>query len=80
LAYNSRVIPERWQRIEDLYHSALEQKQADRASFLADACQGDAELKHEVEVLLANEQRARSFLESEVLEFHKEFRHGCIKK
>jgi hypothetical protein len=67
VAYNSRVTSERWQRIEDLYHSALEQKQADRASFLADACQGDAELKHEVEVLLANEQRARSFLESDAV-------------
>ena len=45
--------PERWRQIEQLYHSALEQAPAQRTVFLNEACQGDAELRREVESLLA---------------------------
>jgi len=45
--------PERWRRIERLYHLALEQEPAQRNRFLAEACEGDAELLGEVESLLA---------------------------
>src|SRR5579864_2666073 len=45
--------PERWRKIEQLYHLALEQEPAQRDRFLAEACQGDAELRGEVESLLA---------------------------
>jgi len=45
--------PERWRKIEQLYHLALEQEPAQRNRFLAEACQGDAELRGEVESLLA---------------------------
>src|ERR1700674_1840594 len=46
--------PERWRQIEQLYHSALEQDPAQRNRFLAEACQGDAELRRDVESLLAS--------------------------
>ena len=45
--------PERWQRIEELFHEALNRAPEARAAFLTQACQGDVELRKEVESLLA---------------------------
>jgi serine/threonine protein kinase len=45
--------PERWLRIEALYHLALEQELADRSSYLAAACGDDGDLRDEVASLLA---------------------------
>jgi hypothetical protein len=45
--------PDRWQRIEALYHSARERDPVSRAAFLDGACGPDANLRHEVESLLA---------------------------
>uniref|UniRef100_Q01Y07 Serine/threonine protein kinase n=1 Tax=Solibacter usitatus (strain Ellin6076) TaxID=234267 RepID=Q01Y07_SOLUE len=45
--------PQRWQQIEQLYHLALQQETAERRAFVIDACRGDAELRREVESLLA---------------------------
>ena len=45
--------PERWQQIERLYHSALEQDATRLEGFLTEACQDDADLRREVESLLA---------------------------
>jgi eukaryotic-like serine/threonine-protein kinase len=44
--------PERWQRIEELYHSAAEMPVAQRSSYLHEACRGDENLLQEVESLL----------------------------
>src|SRR5437763_6583737 len=43
---------ERWQRIEELYHSAVEMPDEQRNSFLEEACRGDHSLVEEVESLL----------------------------
>ena len=59
---------ERWRRIEDLCHHALERDPAERASFLEDACADDHDLRKEVESLLAGESQANSFLEVPALE------------
>src|ERR1700693_1505695 len=45
--------PERWRKIERLYHSALEQEPDHQDRFLAEACQDDAGLRAEIESLLA---------------------------
>ena len=47
------MTPERWRRIAQLYHSALECEPGGRVAFLAEACQDDEELRREVESLLA---------------------------
>src|SRR5689334_22649659 len=47
---------ERWRRIEQLYHAALEQEVSRRAAFVAESCQGDEELRREVESLLSSGQ------------------------
>src|SRR5262245_9247026 len=45
--------PERWRRVEELYHAALECEPDGRAAFLEMACRGDEELKREVDSLMA---------------------------
>jgi hypothetical protein len=46
------MTPERWKRIEALYHAARSQPPAGRAAFLADLCRDDEPLRREVESLL----------------------------
>lgn len=60
--------PEHWQRIEQLYHSALERDPAERLGFLAQACKGDAALRQKVEELLAANDQAGDFLATPALE------------
>jgi serine/threonine protein kinase len=55
---------ERWRRIEELYHAAVARSPEMRSSFLDTACGHDPELRREIESLLAQADRARSFLES----------------
>jgi eukaryotic-like serine/threonine-protein kinase len=61
-------MTDRWQQIEQLYHSALEREGNQRAAFLKEACAGDDALRQEVESLLAQEKGAESFLEAPALE------------
>ncbi len=48
--------PERWQSLEQIFHAAGELAGGERASYLDRACAGDAELRREVETLLAEDQ------------------------
>ena len=54
--------PERWNRIERLYHAALECEPAGRTAFLTEACQ-DSDLRREVESLLGFDGVGGSMLE-----------------
>ena len=62
------MTPERWQQVEQIYHSALERGESQRASFLKEACAGDEELRREVESLLAQQAEAENFIEAPALE------------
>jgi hypothetical protein len=53
---------DRWRHVEDLCHAALAYHAEQRTAFLANACQGDEGLLHEVESLLAQESTAERFL------------------
>jgi len=55
------MTPERWQQVEELYHSALEREESEREEFLREACAGDPELLREVESLLTCEKPAQKF-------------------
>ena len=55
--------PDRWQRIEALYHDALERDPAVRAVFLDGACGQDADLRREVESLLAGAATGQGILD-----------------
>lgn len=60
--------PERWQRIEQLYHAALALKETERSSLLEDSCASDEALHREVEGLLACHGKAEQFMEVPALE------------
>jgi serine/threonine protein kinase len=60
--------PGRWQKVEELYHAALEHKESERAAFLREVCAGDEGLRHEVQSLLAYRTRAETFIEEAALE------------
>src|SRR5258708_231279 len=62
------MTPERLRQIEELYHSVREREPGQRAAFLADACQGDKELRREVESLLASNAANTAFLEEPMRE------------
>jgi eukaryotic-like serine/threonine-protein kinase len=61
------MTPERWQRVDRLFQSAVDLPPGDRAAFLDDASQGDAELRGEVESLIKSHEQAGSFIEDPAL-------------
>ena len=56
-----------WRRIEELYHAALDHPAGERQPFLDRACDGDTELRAEVEALLAITEPATGFIEEPAL-------------
>src|SRR6267142_1084655 len=53
------MTPEQYVRLTELFHAALEIAPDERAAFLGQVCDGDAEVRRELESLLAaHEQRA----------------------
>jgi serine/threonine-protein kinase len=58
------MTPERWQRVEELFHSALAREPGQWATFLAQACVGDEPLLREVESLISFHERRDSFIET----------------
>jgi predicted ATPase len=56
--------PERWRRIEDLYHASLQVEVGHRSALVRNACAGDEELRGEVESLLAHEESSEHFIEA----------------
>jgi serine/threonine protein kinase/Tol biopolymer transport system component len=59
---------ERWQQIDRLCRSALQQEPSQRAAFVEEACAGDEVLRREVESLLAQGEGAENFLEAPALQ------------
>src|SRR5688572_19622205 len=55
------MTPDRWQQIEQLYHAALEQPEAQRDAWLTHACAADEELRTEIESMLAVDASAVAF-------------------
>jgi non-specific serine/threonine protein kinase/serine/threonine-protein kinase len=54
--------PERWQKIERLCYSALNEEKSARAAFLRQACGGDEPLRRAVELLLAQHEKQDDLL------------------
>src|SRR2546430_4941387 len=53
---------ERWQRIEQVFHEALQLEAEARLSYLAQSCSEDSSLREEVESLIDSLERDSSFL------------------
>ena len=63
------MTPKRWEQITQVYHAALQREAKQWTAFLDHACQGDEDLRREVESLLAYQEQAESFLSSPALKF-----------
>ena len=50
------MTPERWHRIEELFHQARERPLGERSEFLDGACDGDPVLRREIDALLEQDQ------------------------
>src|SRR5262249_46038292 len=50
--------PDRWQKVEEVFHGALKQSEEERASWLRFTCGNDNELRAEVESLLESDRAA----------------------
>ena len=62
------IKPERWNQVDRLLDAALELPPDKQAAFLDEACAGDEELRKELDLLLAFDDDAHSFLEKPALE------------
>jgi hypothetical protein len=49
------MTPERWRQIEEIFQAAVERDDAERDDYLNETCGDDADLRREVESLLAYE-------------------------
>jgi len=58
------MTSERWQQIEELFHTALLCEPAQRSEFLSNKCQSDVALRREVESLLSSLEEADDFIET----------------
>ena len=57
------LTPDRWRRVNDIFHRALEQPAADRRAFVEAECAEDLALASEVSSLLAAHEHAAEFIE-----------------
>ena len=62
------MTPERWKKLEALFHEALELQGEARTAFLAKVCGGDEQLHEEAERLIAAHEKEDSFMDSPIVE------------
>lgn len=58
------MTPEKYQQVKEIYQGVLESAPDKRDGFLAGACNGDEDLRREVEALLAFREEAEGFIET----------------
>ena len=64
---------ERWEKVIDLFQSALERAPEERTAFLDESCHDDEGMRQEVESLLTSHERAENFIEVPAFEAAPEF-------
>src|SRR5215472_18678980 len=63
------MTPERWQRVKEILHGALQKAPVDRSAFLNQVCHSDPSLQDQVESLLGSAPDVlQDFLKSATLE------------
>ncbi len=63
------MTPERWQSVKEVFERAVELSTIAREAYLDVACELDREVRHEVESLLAADDKADDFLERPIASF-----------
>ncbi|MCA1624215.1 MAG: protein kinase [Acidobacteria bacterium] len=61
------MLSGKWQKIEEVFEAVIELPPAKREAYLAEVCNGDDDLRHEVEQLLTADEQASDFIESPIL-------------
>src|SRR5271154_6640659 len=64
MAKERPLKPERWETVEEIFHTVIASEASQRQSVLARACAGDESLRSEVESLVHYSESARSTLET----------------
>ena len=59
---------ERWQKIKELFHAALELEANERRAFLDQTCKGDSEMRSEIESLIAAHHQPDSLIDKPAFE------------
>ncbi|MBI1765771.1 MAG: protein kinase [Acidobacteria bacterium] len=62
------MTPERWQRVDEIFQTAIELKAEERAVFVESACAGDEQLRREVDSLMAADEQGLNLVEESVLQ------------
>ncbi len=58
---------ERWQKIVEIFEQALEMPDGERAEYLNEICNGDSDLREEVDAMLVADADADDFIESPII-------------
>jgi hypothetical protein len=66
------MTPERWEKVNELFHSAIACAPSLRAAFLNQACGNDVGLLREVESLIRSHQKTETFIDSPVFEIARD--------
>src|SRR5437016_14030598 len=62
------MTPERWEKVKEIFQSALDHAAEKRSAYLSSACGGDKSLRKEVESLLVAHEKDGSFIDSPAYE------------
>jgi len=62
------MSPEHWQKVKEIFYAAQERDENERAAFIAESCDGDDDLRREVESLLASYEKSDTFIETPAFE------------
>jgi len=57
------MTPERWEKVKEIFNSALKYAPEEQAQFLAQACSNDVQLRGEVESLIASHEKSGDFID-----------------
>ena len=66
------MTPERWKEVEAVFDQAVQVPEQEQSAFLERTCDGDVELRREVESLLKSHASAGSFIDERCLFFSGE--------
>jgi serine/threonine protein kinase/Tol biopolymer transport system component len=62
------MTPERWLKVKDIFHAALERAAEERAAFLDETCAGDDELRAKLERMLVADAKENLVIDSPAVE------------
>src|SRR5215207_9554420 len=62
------MTPERWRQVEEIFQTALDLAPGERVPYLEEVCGADAELRRDVEAMLAQYEAAGDFLNEPLVE------------